>query len=266
MRSRLDQIEARLRTFIESSAQLLPWNSRQNSLARQLVDAMDQTIQPAADGVSRAPSIYTITMHPDNLSFWQSRQDLFDSLARILLDAAREADVTFATSPVIRLAGDPSLTLDEIFVRASYPQEGTGETAVVELKSGSPQHEGLDPRPYNAFLIVEGTRIFPLRLPVVNIGRRLDNQLVIDDPRVSRTHAQLRAVRGRYVLFDLNSTGGTFVNSIRVTQQSLQPGDVISLAGVALIYGEDSPPRRGQTAELYPPPGLEDGSTQAYPL
>ena len=49
MRSRLDQIEARLRTFIESSAQLLPWNSRQNSLARQLVDAMDQTIQPAAD-------------------------------------------------------------------------------------------------------------------------------------------------------------------------------------------------------------------------
>ena len=117
MRSRLDQIEARLRTFIESSAQLLPWNSRQNSLARQLVDAMDQTIQPAADGVSRAPSIYTITMHPDNLSFWQSRQDLFDSLARILLDAAREADVTFATSPVIRLAGDPSLTLDESALR-----------------------------------------------------------------------------------------------------------------------------------------------------
>jgi pSer/pThr/pTyr-binding forkhead associated (FHA) protein len=104
----------------------------------------------------------------------------------------------------------------------------------------------------NAFLIVNGTETFPLTGSVVNIGRRETNQLVINDPRVSRNHAQLRAVHGVYILFDLNSTGGTYVNGMRVYQQNLQAGDVISLAGVALVYGEDTtnlnPPGDGDTS------------------
>ena len=66
--------------------------------------------------------------------------------------------------------------------------------------------------PEDAFVIVDGIRVIPLTQPVVNIGRRVENTLVIDDPRVSRTHAQLRAINGRYIIFDLNSTGGTFIN------------------------------------------------------
>jgi len=106
--------------------------------------------------------------------------------------------------------------------------------------------------PENAFLIVEGVKVFPLKLPVINIGRRLDNQLVIDDPRVSRNHAQLRAIKGRFVVFDLNSTGGTFVNGQRASQTVLYPGDVISLAGVALIFGQDNPPPRPDLKETAP--------------
>ena len=106
--------------------------------------------------------------------------------------------------------------------------------------------------PENAFLIVEGVKVFPLALPVINIGRRLDNQLIIDDPRVSRNHAQLRTIKGRYVVFDLNSTGGTFVNGQRTSQSVLYPGDVISLAGVALIFGQDNPPPRPDLKETAP--------------
>jgi pSer/pThr/pTyr-binding forkhead associated (FHA) protein len=82
----------------------------------------------------------------------------------------------------------------------------------------------------------------------------LDNHLILDDPRVSRAHAQLRAVQGHYVLFDLNATGGTYVNGQRITQYTLKPGDVISLAGVPIIYGEDNPveddPTGGNTVGL----------------
>jgi pSer/pThr/pTyr-binding forkhead associated (FHA) protein len=106
--------------------------------------------------------------------------------------------------------------------------------------------------PENAFLIVEGVKVFPLTAPVVNIGRRLDNQLIIDDPRVSRNHAQLRSIKGRYVVFDLNSTGGTFVNGQRTSQSVLYPGDVISLAGVALIFGQDNPPPRPDLKDTAP--------------
>lgn len=106
--------------------------------------------------------------------------------------------------------------------------------------------------PENAFLIVDGVKVIPLALPVVNIGRRLDNELVIDDPRVSRIHAQLRAIKGHYVVFDLNSTGGTFVNGQRTTQCVLYPGDVVSLAGVPLLFGQNNPPPRPDLKETAP--------------
>jgi pSer/pThr/pTyr-binding forkhead associated (FHA) protein len=43
------------------------------------------------------------------------------------------------------------------------------------------------------------------------------------------------------VVFDLDSSGGTLVNGRRVLQQALQPGDVVSLAGVPLVFGQDDP-------------------------
>jgi pSer/pThr/pTyr-binding forkhead associated (FHA) protein len=93
--------------------------------------------------------------------------------------------------------------------------------------------------PENAFLIIEGLKVHPLREPIINIGRRLGNHVIIDDPRISRQHAQLRAIHGHFVLFDLNSTGGTFVNGQRTKQSVLYPNDVISLAGVTLVFGQD---------------------------
>jgi pSer/pThr/pTyr-binding forkhead associated (FHA) protein len=94
--------------------------------------------------------------------------------------------------------------------------------------------------PPNSYLIVDGTRILPLTQAVINIGRRPDNQIAIEDARVSRLHAQLRAIKGRFVIFDLDSTGGTYVNSQRVNQCALYPGDVISLAGYPLVYGQET--------------------------
>ncbi len=54
--------------------------------------------------------------------------------------------------------------------------------------------EELDSIPPNSFFVMEGGKINPLVKAVINIGRMLENHLVIDDSRVSRRHAQLRAV------------------------------------------------------------------------
>jgi len=120
-------------------------------------------------------------------------------------------------------------------------------------KSDIPEKSAEEAVPEHAYLIISGVKVFPLGSPVINIGRRLDNALVIDDPRVSRNHAQLRAEGGRFVVYDLNSTGGTFVNGKRVTQCVLYPGDVISLAGVPIIFGQDNPPPRPDMAITLPP-------------
>ena len=109
--------------------------------------------------------------------------------------------------------------------------------------------EEIDSIPPNAFFVIEGGKIYPLVKAVINIGRLLDNHLVIDDPRVSRSHAQLRAVQGHFVLFDLNSTGGTFVNGHRISKTIIYPNDTISLGGVALTFNQDDPPPRPDLAD-----------------
>ncbi len=94
--------------------------------------------------------------------------------------------------------------------------------------------------PKNAFIIVNGAEIFPLKKGVINIGRMDDNDVVIPNAHISRYHAQLRAADGHYVLVDLKSTGGTSVNGEKITQVQIYPGDVISLSGVPIIYGQSS--------------------------
>ncbi len=123
-----------------------------------------------------------------------------------------------------------------------------------QIESPSEDTAPVDPVriPEDAFVIVDGVKVIPLTQPLIRIGRRLENNLVLDDPRVSRTHAELRAINGRYVLFDLNSTGGTFVNGLRITQSVVYPGDVISLAGVNLVYGQKNPPPRPDLKETSP--------------
>ena len=124
--------------------------------------------------------------------------------------------------------------------QTNVPETNTPKKDVPEtnaLKANVPETE--DAIPENAFLIIEGLKVYPLRESIINIGRRLGNHVIIDDPRISRQHAQLRAIKGHFVLFDLNSTGGTFVNGQRTKQYVLYPDDVISLAGVTLVFGQD---------------------------
>lgn len=94
--------------------------------------------------------------------------------------------------------------------------------------------------PPNAFLIMAGTHAIPLDSSPITIGRSHENTIVLDDPRVSRKHIEIRVIREHFVLFDLNSSGGTYVNGHKVSQAMLYPGDKISLAGVSLVFMQDT--------------------------
>ena len=101
------------------------------------------------------------------------------------------------------------------------------------------------PLPRNAYLTLQGTRVIPLNRPFIKIGRQLDNHIILEDPRVSRSHAQIKLVNDSFMIFDMNSTGGTFVNGERTEQSVLYPGDVVSLAGVVFIFSQEMPARPG---------------------
>ncbi len=247
MKLPLDQIEARLRALIESSVQLLPGSNRQDLLARLLVSSVNDAFRACLDDDQPPPSAFTIYAHPDNLPYWQAQQELFDSLAVVIQELTQEAGMSNSAPVTFRAAEDANLFLEEIRIVSVRQTSPVEQTDAIETPAIEGSEMPAKPEPTNPFLIIGGKQVVPLQQAVVNIGRRLDNHLVIDDPRVSRHHAQLRAVRGRYLVFDLNSTGGTFVNGQRITQHSLKPGDVISLAGYAIIYGEDHSKTTGET-------------------
>ncbi|MGA8430859.1 MAG: SpoIIE family protein phosphatase [Candidatus Sulfotelmatobacter sp.] len=58
-----------------------------------------------------------------------------------------------------------------------------------------------------------------------NVGRKVDKDLVIADPRVSRDHAQIIMEEGDFFLVDLGSKHGTFVNGERIQRQKLERND-----------------------------------------
>ena len=81
------------------------------------------------------------------------------------------------------------------------------------------------------------TERLPLDEPVVVLGRGAEATFRIDDPGVSRKHAEIRAVaEGEHVVTDLGSTNGTFVNGSRIARQRLAPGDRVELGGAVLVY------------------------------
>jgi pSer/pThr/pTyr-binding forkhead associated (FHA) protein len=68
------------------------------------------------------------------------------------------------------------------------------------------------------------------------IGRAPSNQIVIDHPTVSAQHAVLLKTGASYSLKDLNSTNGTQINDILVTDAELKDGDTIRFGSVIAIF------------------------------
>ncbi|TDP73884.1 ABC transporter ATP-binding protein/permease [Bradymonas sediminis] len=79
-----------------------------------------------------------------------------------------------------------------------------------------------------------GTNYLPMEQAIITIGRDVDNDVLLDDPQVSRRHARLVREADELYLEDLGSANGTFVDGQRVTRHRLEPGQDISFGTCAL--------------------------------
>lgn len=121
-------------------------------------------------------------------------------------------------------------------------------------------------------------QIYELTKGVVTLGRDITNDIVINDPEVSRHHCRLTQGGGGYTVEDLGSTNGTFVNGQRLTgARPLQPGDMLGLGEtVTLAYesaaagmGLEAPGQAavlgGASAAEYPPAAAAPASGYTPP-
>ncbi len=112
-------------------------------------------------------------------------------------------------------------------------------------------------------------KVFDLAKDVVTIGRDVNNDVVINDAEVSRNHGRLTSQSGGYLIEDLASTNGTFVNGQRlIGPKLLNPGDVLGLGETIVMeysYVADAgatvvasaPQRMAAEPPTAPPPAPE---------
>jgi ABC transport system ATP-binding/permease protein len=134
---------------------------------------------------------------------------------------------------VVRLGNDAAAPVVELLPRPAPMLRPTPAPPVVPEQRGVPSAAQRSGR-QGKLSAVHDLRTTPQRL---TIGRDERNDVVIADLLASRQHAELVRHGERWLLSDLNSANGTFVNGQRIRRQEIGPDDVVGI-GHALLHLE----------------------------
>lgn len=81
---------------------------------------------------------------------------------------------------------------------------------------------------------------------VTTVGRHPDSEIFLDDVTVSRRHAEIRLDSEGYVVVDVGSLNGTYLNRERIDERRLADGDLLQIGKFKLMFvASDSPEGRG---------------------
>lgn len=235
-KDRLAYFEALAQRLVEDTFRQL---FGEQSIWREVAAALAQAVEDGARQTENelAPTHYRLFLHREDFARVEDEwNDLAPRLATYIIDVAEQAGLYLSAPPVVELALNESTHSAAVYVQTRYatPLAGTTQTYTAVDSDVRERLQALD-----AFLIVDGRRHVRLDKALVTIGRRVDNDVIIDSPVVSRQHAHVRWRQGRFVLYDVGSRSGVAVNGEPCQEWVLRPGDLITLANrVSIIYGE----------------------------
>lgn len=206
-------------------------------LARRLARAMDRE-RAVGPGEVWSPNQYQVRVSPSDYAGLASfRQALETRLADFLGAHARERDLCLLAPPVVTLVADatvsdgrPQVTAELADLPAAPagepdPSLAAGYTAKVPIRRFSR---------LPVLVARSDNRSYGLDHSPVTIGRALDNDIILDDRRVSRHHARITISGQTIQITDLGSANGTAVNGLPVTNSHLEDGDTVSVGGLEL--------------------------------
>jgi hypothetical protein len=248
----VDRLERLASQVLEGwTARLFRTRLQPVQIAKRLIRAMEseQTISLAKTFV---PNSYVVSLSPDDHEqFEPYKKSLERDLAEAVLGSARERGFTLLSFPTVEIERDDGVARGDVKVSSALVDASGDEVApdspeLGRVAAGHTMVLDRDallrdrPRAPRGALTVpgEGRRV-PLTGEPITIGRDPENDLVLDDRRVSRRHAEIRLRLGRYTLYDLQSTNGTFVNGRRVAEIVLSDGDRIAIGGSELVISTE---------------------------
>ena len=258
--NRFDRIEKRIRGIFEASTAFLPWSNQSAHLVNRLCEAIRLYYSDKDANDTSSVPLFQIVLNPLTLNNWKKQPEWEQTFAEALKSSSLEFGVVLNSPPAFTITARNSLSEDEVLINLVDTKTPINKTSAIPLQPGFVEGKNIPPIE-NSCLLIQGDKTIPLIKPVINIGRKSSNNIVINDLRISRTHAQIRRVQDEYIIFDIGSTGGTFVNGERIDHYTLRPGDVISLAGYTMIFTKDQVNTigmtRGKTSEIKTRPDME---------
>jgi hypothetical protein len=185
-------------------------------IGRKIVRAVDAGRTLGVSGHAIVPNQIVVYLSPTDLDQFESYTD---ALARDLAEAtrthAKEEGYRFLGPVMVELAADEKLRAGDVDVEASIAEGEGGRVG--------------------SLVLPDGGRI-PLRDEPAVIGRLPDCAVTLNDPRVSRHHAEVRPFADGFVVVDLGSMNGTTVNGVTVREQALNDGDTIGVGSTVINF------------------------------
>jgi hypothetical protein len=252
----LKSIESRIAGLVEGTfSRAFKSEVRPVEIARKLAREMEEH---KSYSVSRmyAPNEYRVYLSPrDRERFADEEGYLASELAGYLLEHARREDLALRSRPVVQFVTDERLGLGEcgIQTRTSAPPPGDsqpepvarpqppdagGRTMIYSTaeRAAEQLQEPARSEQRTALLLMDGKRLV-VGAAGATMGRSRQCEVMVDDPNVSRQHAEIRPRGGSWVVTDLGSTNGSRLNGRRLEQPTvLKPGDEIELGTTTLTF------------------------------
>jgi hypothetical protein len=222
-------------------------------LARKLAKEM-QDNQTRSISNTYVPNHYTVWLSPDDRGHFEGYEDgVKKELSDYLLEYARTEGLALITRPTIDFETDERLSLGEFGIQAQlvqppeeeaadWPEDAGaaagdfGHTMVYSPDRSARRIDAPAAAPGGQAMLVGQDKRTILSGSRLLIGRSRDCDVSVEDPNVSRRHAELRFEGGYWVIADLGSTNGVKVNGHRVDQARLEPGDEIVLGLARLRF------------------------------
>lgn len=231
----MNKFEDLAQQLIEASlARALGGKLQANEVLRAIVRAIEDAQSDGGEPV--APNHFWVTLNESDLRALEaSRPRLADELSEHVRQILLQMGLRMDASPRVLLWGVPHVPAHHLRVKARWISANLAQAETSATPALAVQ------LPRQPFLIVDGQRQISLTTTFVRMGRAHDNDVIVDDRRVSRHHLELRWQEhsSRFLAIDLDSSGGTKLNGYPIKQCPLEAGDVISLGGFEIIYGEE---------------------------
>ena len=245
----LRNLEAKLEGLVEGAfSRAFRSQVQPVELARKLAKEMEDA-KSVSLSRTYVPNQFWVYLSPEDRAQFEDYEDgLKKELSDYLLEHARSHGLALLTRPTIELETDDRLSLGEFGIQAKLvkPADAGEEAEAVEgdfghtmVYSTTGARRVESPRKDSRVLLVSDDKRTVVTGDAFVIGRSRECDLVLDDPNVSRRHAELRREDGGWAVRDLGSTNGIKLNGQRSRGGRLSPGDEITLGLSRLTFEQE---------------------------